>query len=120
LQQCRSRTRKEQENLECLGKLKIRVTCGGRNLAETDRKKIATDWASRAFSCDLWTDLPGQRSENFTHATDELVTVLEGRMEFEVAGKVHHPQVGQELLISAGAVHPARDLGTTHAFTGRG
>jgi hypothetical protein len=27
----------------------------------TDRQQIATDWASRGFSCDLWTDPPGPR-----------------------------------------------------------
>jgi hypothetical protein len=36
-------------------------------------------------------------------------------MEFEVAGKVHHPRVGEELLIPAGAVHSARNVGTTPA-----
>jgi hypothetical protein len=35
----------------------------------------------------IWTDAPGQRWENFTHATDELVIVLEG--EIEVEGQVH-------------------------------
>jgi quercetin dioxygenase-like cupin family protein len=44
-----------------------------------------------------------------------LVTVLEGQMEFEVAGVVHHPEVGEELLIPAGAVHSARNVGTTTA-----
>jgi quercetin dioxygenase-like cupin family protein len=38
----------------------------------------------------LWTDQPVQRWENFRHATDELVTVLEGKMEFEIASQVHH------------------------------
>jgi quercetin dioxygenase-like cupin family protein len=84
-------------------------------MADTDRTKIAADWTSRNFSCDLWIDPPGQRWENFTHATDELVTVLEGEMEFEVAGKVHHPQVGEELLIPAGAVHSARNAGRSTA-----
>ena len=51
--------------------------------------------------------------EDFTHATDELVTVLEGDMEFE--GQVHHPQPGEELLIPAGAVHSARNVGGTTA-----
>ena len=63
--------------------------------------------------CDLWTDAPGQRWEDFTHATDELVTVLEGDMEFE--GQVHHPQPGEEMLILAGAVHSARYIGGTTA-----
>jgi quercetin dioxygenase-like cupin family protein len=84
-------------------------------MAEPDRKKIAADWASRGFSCDLWTDPPGQRWEDFRHATDELVMVLDGQMEFEVVGQVHHPQVGEELLLPAGAVHSARNVGKTTA-----
>jgi quercetin dioxygenase-like cupin family protein len=84
-------------------------------MAEPDRKKIAADWTSRGFGCDLWTDSPGQTWENFRHATDELVTVLEGQMEFAVAGIVHHPQIGQELLIPAGAIHSARNIGATTA-----
>jgi quercetin dioxygenase-like cupin family protein len=81
----------------------------------TDHQQIAADWAARGFSCDLWTDPPGQRWENFTHATDEVVIVLEGEMEFEVEGQVHHPQAGEELLILAEAVHSARNIGSTTA-----
>ena len=81
----------------------------------TDRQQIAADWTARGFTCDLWTDAPGQRWEDFTHATDELVAVLEGDMEFEVEGQVHHPQPGVELLIPAGAVHAARNVGATTA-----
>lgn len=80
-----------------------------------DRNQIQTDWAGRGFGCDLWTDRPGQRWEDFTHATDELVIVLEGRMEFEIEGRLCHPKVGEELLIPAGAVHSARNIGTTTA-----
>jgi quercetin dioxygenase-like cupin family protein len=36
-------------------------------------------------------------------------------MEFEVEGQVHHPQPGDELLIPAGAVHSARNIGNTTA-----
>lgn len=62
-------------------------------MAEPNRQKIAADWAARGSSCDLRTDPPGHRWENFTHATD---------------GWVHHPKLGEELLISAAAVHSAR------------
>ncbi len=87
-----------------------------------NRQQIAADWAARGCSCELWTDPPGQRWEDFTHATDELVTVLEGDMEFEVEGQVHHPQLGEELLIPAGAVHSARNIGsmTAHWLYGYG
>jgi uncharacterized cupin superfamily protein len=57
-------------------------------MAELDRNKIAANWTRRGYSCDIWTDLPGQCWERFSHATDELVTVLEGEMEFEIAGDV--------------------------------
>jgi quercetin dioxygenase-like cupin family protein len=80
-----------------------------------DPEQIASDWAIRGFSCDLWTDPPGRRWEDFTHATDELVLVLEGQMEFEFGGRVCHPEVGEELLIPAGAVHSARNVGPTTA-----
>jgi len=80
-----------------------------------DRERIAADWAARGFSCDLWTDPPGQRWEDFTHAADEVVIVLEGKMEFEVEGQVHHPQIREELFIPAGAVHSARNIGSTTA-----
>jgi mannose-6-phosphate isomerase-like protein (cupin superfamily) len=81
----------------------------------TDRERIAADWAAKGFSCDLWTDPPGQRWEDFTHATDEVVMVLEGDMEFEVAGQVCHLKPGQKLLIPARAVHSARNIGSTTA-----
>lgn len=81
----------------------------------SDRQKIADDWNGRGFSCALWTDPPGRCWEDFKHDTDELVSVLEGDMEFEIAGKVHHPKPGEELFIPAGVVHSARNIGTTTA-----
>jgi quercetin dioxygenase-like cupin family protein len=84
-------------------------------MASIDMEQVAADWAKRGFSCDLWTDSPGRRWEDFTHAIDELVIVLEGKMEFEIAGRVCHPAIGEELLIPAGAVHSARNIGATTA-----
>jgi mannose-6-phosphate isomerase-like protein (cupin superfamily) len=84
-------------------------------MAERNRATVAADWAARGFSCDLWVDPPGQRWEDFTHATDELVLVLEGAMEFEIDGRVVRPAVGEELLIPAGARHSARNVGGTTA-----
>jgi quercetin dioxygenase-like cupin family protein len=80
-----------------------------------ERERIAADWAVRGFRCDLWTDPPGQRREDFTHNTAEVVIVLEGEMEFEIEGRVHHPQLGEELLIPTGAVHSARIIGCNTA-----
>ena len=59
---------------------------------------------------------PGfQDWEDFTHATDELIIVLEGEMEFEVKGEVRHPQSGEALSIPAGAVQSARNIDSTTA-----
>lgn len=80
-----------------------------------DRQQIADNWTSRGFSCELWTDPPGQRWEDFTHATDEVVIVLEGEMEFEVEGDVWHPEPGEEVFIPARAVHSARNIGHSNA-----
>jgi quercetin dioxygenase-like cupin family protein len=85
------------------------------SVPSTEQSKIAAEWAGRGFTCELWTDSPGQRWEDFTHRTDELVTLLEGEMEFEIEGRLVHPAKGEELLIPAGAVHSARNIGTTTA-----
>jgi len=80
-----------------------------------DIEQIRAGWHKRGFSCDVWVDSPGERWEDFVHAADELVMVLEGRMEFEIDGAVHHPSPGEELLIPAGAVHSVRNTGDTTA-----
>lgn len=80
-----------------------------------DSNEVSSDWAARGFSCDLWVDPPGQRWEDFVHATDELVVVIEGEMEFEVDGVISHPQPGEETFIPAGAVHSVRNIGGTTA-----
>jgi hypothetical protein len=34
-----------------------------------DQQRISAEWASRGFSCEVWTDPPGQGWEDFTHET---------------------------------------------------
>lgn len=70
-------------------------------------------WHSRGFSCDVWTDPPGQVWEDYTHAVDELVMILEGDVEFELSGKIVRPAVGEEILIPAGVLHSVRNRGKT-------
>lgn len=72
---------------------------------------VAGDWARDGFSCDLWIDPPGQRWENFVHASDERVIVLEGHIEMEIAGEVKYPEVGSLVRIPAGARHSVRNIG---------
>jgi len=74
---------------------------------------VRREWASRGFSCQTWTDPPGRCWEDFRHETDELVLAIEGEVEFEIEGVVRRPQPGDELLIPAGALHSARNVGST-------
>ena len=80
-------------------------------LTEVDLEKIRHNWQNRNFGFGIWTDPPGQQWENFTHGTDELVTVIEGEVEFEIASVVYHPVIGEELLIPARTLHSVRNIG---------
>jgi quercetin dioxygenase-like cupin family protein len=85
-------------------------------MSEINREKVAREWLKRGFICDLWVDPPGQRWVNFVHDVDEVVMVVEGEMEFEMEGQVHHLKVGDELLISARIVHSSRNIGSSKAL----
>ena len=74
-------------------------------------KEVSKNWKQRGFSCDTWIDAPGQKWEDFVHTTDEVVIVLEGKMEFEVEGKIYHPKIGEELFIPVNSKHSARNTG---------
>lgn len=70
---------------------------------------IRRDWEARGFTCDIWVDYPGARWENFIHDVDELVCPLDGKMEFEIDGKVYILEPGDECLIPKHTLHSARN-----------
>ncbi len=80
-----------------------------------DQDAVAAAWRSRGFSCGLWVDPPGRVWADFVHDSDEVVMVVEGEVEFEIAGQVHRPQAGEELLVPAGVRHTVRNVGTTES-----
>jgi len=88
--------------------------------APIDQAKVAADWRERGYSCDLFVDPPGRRWEDFVHGCNELVTVVEGRLEMEVAGDVMTMEPGDEVFIPKGAVHSVRNIhsGTTRWLFG--
>ena len=79
------------------------------------REEVARNWNERGFSCDLWTDPPGQVWEDYRHAVDELVYVLEGLLELEVSRKKATLEPGEEAFIPKGANHSVRNIGGTPA-----
>lgn len=82
---------------------------------QVDQQLIAERWRERGFSCGLWVDPPGQVWADYVHEVDELVMVVQGRVEFEIDGVFHLPEIGEELLISARALHTVRNLGGTES-----
>lgn len=77
----------------------------------TDERELRKRFLQRGFSFDIWSDPPGRAWRGFVHATDELVVLLDGEVEFAIGGVVHRPEVGEELLIPAGVIHDAVNVG---------
>ena len=70
-----------------------------------DRDAVAADWRDRGFSCHSFVDPPGQAWLDFVHDCNELVTVVEGRLKLEVAGRWIEAGPGDEVFIPKGARH---------------
>ncbi len=78
--------------------------------APLDKAVVAADWHGRGYSCGTFVDPPGQCWEGFVHDCNELVTVVEGRLEMVVAGETVTLEPGDEVLIPKGALHSVRNI----------
>ncbi len=87
----------------------------GKFVVPVDPDHVQTDWHARGYDCHRFTDPPGQTWNNFVHETNEVVTVVEGRLELTVADQVVVAGPGDEVFIPSGAVHTVRNIdpGTT-------
>jgi mannose-6-phosphate isomerase-like protein (cupin superfamily) len=74
---------------------------------------VAPDWASRGYSCDEFRDPPGREWKDFVHDTNEVVTVVDGRLRVTMGGQSMVLEPGDELLIPCGTVHSV-----TNVYTG--
>ena len=85
-----------------------------------DQEQVSRDWRARGFSCDIWTDSPGQVWADFVHDSDELVMLIDGEIELRFAGQILRPEPGEEILIPAGESHTVINTGrtTNHWFYG--
>ena len=75
-----------------------------------DGDAVAADWRARGFSCHAFNDPPGQTWNDFVHDTDELVTVVQGRLELIVEAERFVVEAGDEAFIPRGARHSVRNL----------
>jgi mannose-6-phosphate isomerase-like protein (cupin superfamily) len=73
--------------------------------------EVKSDWHRRGYSCELWTDPPGQVWRDYVHRVDELLMVMEGELELEIEGRRYHARPGEELFIPAGVTHTVRNIG---------
>lgn len=78
-----------------------------------DRAAVAADWRRRGFSCDLFIDPPGRAWLDFTHPTNELVTVTEGCLEITLGGEAIIAEPGDEIEIPRGVTHSVRNIART-------
>gem|GEM_PF-1503027 len=77
----------------------------------SDKGRVENDWRARGFSCELWIDPPDQVRRDFEHDADELVLLVDGTAQIEIAGKVVKLEPGDEMTIPAGARHTIRNCG---------
>ncbi|MCH8842497.1 MAG: hypothetical protein IID61_05905, partial [SAR324 cluster bacterium] len=52
-----------------------------------DEGDVSQDWAGRGFSCSWFVDPPGREWNDFVHRSNEVVTVVEGRLRMTIAGE---------------------------------
>ncbi len=78
--------------------------------APLDQADVAADWRARGYSCGTFVDPPGRRWEDVAHHCNELVTVIEGRLEMDVAGETVTVEPGDEVFIPKGALHSVRNV----------
>jgi mannose-6-phosphate isomerase-like protein (cupin superfamily) len=76
-----------------------------------DPEATLEQWEERGYRGGTWIDPPGQTWENFVHDVEELMMVVTGDLELEVAGRKTYPRPGEEVLIAARAVHSVRNKG---------
>jgi quercetin dioxygenase-like cupin family protein len=85
-----------------------------------DPGAVSRDWRGRGFSCIRFTDPPGQAWNDFVHHTNELVTVVEGRLRFTIGAATVELGPGDEAVIPRGVRHSVLNVhpGTTRWLYG--
>lgn len=70
-----------------------------------DKATVAADWRARGFSCNTFVDPPGRKWLDFVHGCNELVTVVEGRLDMRIGDQKFLMEPGDEVFIPKGAMH---------------
>ena len=70
-----------------------------------DRERVAADWAARGYSCGLFVDPPGRAWTGFVHRSNELVTVVEGRLRMTVGDQSYEGFIPRQAVQSVVNIH---------------
>ncbi|MGD9851151.1 MAG: cupin domain-containing protein [Nitrospirales bacterium] len=80
-----------------------------------NRDEVARSWSKRGYSCNLFVDPPGKEWNDFVHTTNELVTVVEGKLRLTIEGEAFIAESGDEVFIPKRAQHSVKNI--HHATT---
>jgi mannose-6-phosphate isomerase-like protein (cupin superfamily) len=96
------------------------LVTSGRVAAPVDVAAVEADWAGRGYDCHHFRDPPGRTWSDFVHDTNEVVTVVSGRLWLSIGGEAVTAGPGDEVFIPRGAVHTVKnvDSGETHWLFG--
>ncbi len=72
---------------------------------------VKAELEGQGYRCFAWSDSPGTVYPPHTHPHDEVLCVLQGAMEMEVAGQKRVLRPGDRLELPRNTVHSARVLG---------
>ena len=78
-----------------------------------DRDQVAQDWRQRGYSCDVFADPPGREWNDFVHGTNELVTVMDGRLKLTIGGEEIIAGPGDEVFIPKGVRHSVKNISSS-------
>ena len=75
-----------------------------------NREEVAQSWSQRGYSCDVFIDPPGREWNDFIHSTNELVTVVEGKLGMTIEEEEIIAEPGDEVFIPKGACHSVKNI----------
>jgi len=76
--------------------------------SEPVRSQLEESLLEEGFDPFAWVDEPGKRYETHAHEHDETIWILQGAMQFHVAGRVFDLGPGDRLTLPRGSQHEAQ------------
>ncbi|MGZ8381661.1 MAG: cupin domain-containing protein [Nitrospira sp.] len=74
---------------------------------------MAQDWRRLGYSCDVFTDPPRSEWNEFVHSTNELVTVVIGKLRLIISEEEILAEPGDEVFIPRGVCHSVKNISSS-------